>query len=119
MLYEVITYVQRWIMHTSAVWGNSTMPPYTLFDQYRIQNLWQYFYSDLLLNCRVLEVLTEDDEDAINKNHAATIWKAYNFQRVTDLWGDVPYSEALKLVDEYDENFQKPGYDTQEYIYGA
>ncbi|MFZ5942432.1 MAG: SusD/RagB family nutrient-binding outer membrane lipoprotein [Bacteroidota bacterium] len=112
-----ITYVQRWIMQTAAVWGNSTMPPYTLFDQYRIQNLWQYFYSDLLLNCRVLEVLTADDPESINKNHAATIWKAYNFQRVTDLWGDVPYSEALLLVDNFDEAFQKPAYDRQEDIY--
>ncbi len=58
-----ITYIQRWIMQTAAVWGNSTMPPYTLFDQYRIQNLWAYYYSNLLLNCTILEDMTAKDAD--------------------------------------------------------
>ena len=68
------TYVQRWIMQTAAVYGNSTMPPYTLFDQFRIQNAWQYFYSDLLLNCKILEKKTEDAEIIIiAKNKTITI----------------------------------------------
>lgn len=112
-----ITYVQKWIMHTAAVWGNSTMPPYTLFDQYRIQNLWKYFYTDLLLNCTVLENMLEDDPDNINKYLAARVWKVYNFHRVTDLWGDVPYTEAWKILNDYTTESQSPGYDTQESIY--
>ncbi|MEX0987838.1 MAG: SusD/RagB family nutrient-binding outer membrane lipoprotein [Bacteroidales bacterium] len=112
-----ITYVQRWIMHTAAVYGNSTMPPYTLFDQYRIQNLWRYFYTDLLLNCTVLENMLKDDPALVNKYQAVRIWKAYNFQRVTDLWGDVPYSEAWKILDDYTKESQSPGYDNQEFIY--
>lgn len=114
-----ITYVQRWIMQSSAVYGNSTMPPYTLFDQYRIQNLWRYYYSTLLLNCTVLEQMTDPEEnpDNMNKHQVARIWKAYCFHRVTDLWGDVPYSEAWKLLDEYNEQNIKPAYDSQEDIY--
>ncbi|MEN8226909.1 MAG: SusD/RagB family nutrient-binding outer membrane lipoprotein [Bacteroidota bacterium] len=112
-----ITYVQRWIMQTAAVWGNSTMPPYTLFDQYRIQNLWSYYYSNLLLNCTVLEDMTADDPEDMNKHQVARIWKAYCFHRVTDIWGDVPYSEAWKLLDEYSQENISPAYDTQEDIY--
>jgi hypothetical protein len=112
-----ITYVQKWIMHTAAVWGNSTMPPYTLFDQYRIQNLWSYFYTDLLLNCTILERMLEGDPENINKYQAARIWKVYNMHRVTDLWGDVPYSEAWKILDDYTAASQSPGYDSQESIY--
>jgi len=114
-----ITYIQRWIMQTAAVWGNSTMPPYTLFDQYRIQNLWQYYYSNLLLNCTNLEIMTSEDTEDVNKYYAARIWKAYCFQRVTDLWGDVPFSEAWRLIDEYNEENITPKYDTQEEIYTA
>ena len=112
-----ITYIQRWIMQTAAVYGNSTMPPYTLFDQYRIQNLWAYYYSNLLLNCTILEDLTADDAQDVNKHQVARIWKAYCFHKVTDLWGDVPYSEAWRLIDEYTEETSKPAYDTQEDIY--
>ena len=112
-----ITYIQRWIMQTAAVWGNSTMPPYTLFDQYRIQNLWAYYYSNLLLNCTILEDLTAQDPEDVNKLQAARIWKAFCFHRVTDLWGDVPYSEAWRLLDAYTQENITPAYDTQEDIY--
>ncbi len=110
------TYVQRWIMQTAAVWGNSTMPPYTLFDQYRIQNLWEYYYSNLLMNNEVLIRMTDNVQD-VNRHQVARIWKIFNFHRVTDLWGDVPYSEAWKLLEEYTEENIKPSYDTQESIY--
>lgn len=113
------TYLQRWVMQTAAVWGNSTMPPYTLFDQYRIQLLWEHYYSGLLLNCKVLEDMTNEDPAAINKLQAARIWKVYNFHKVTDLWGDVPYSEAWELINQYNEKSIKPAYDTQEDIYGS
>ncbi len=114
-----ITYIQHWIMQTSAVWGNSTMPPYTLFDQYRIQNLWEYYYSNLLLNCKILEKMTSNEPEDVNKFQAARIWKAYCFHRVTDLWGDVPYSQAWKLIDEYNPQNISPAYDSQEEIYRA
>lgn len=45
-----------------------------------------------------------------NQIAVARILKAYFFQVVTDRWGDVPYSEALK-------GFPTPKYDTQQSIY--
>ena len=104
-------------MQTSVVYGNSPMPPYTIFDQYRIQLLWQYYYSSLLLNCTVLENMTADDPGDINKYQVARIWKAYCFHKVTDLWGDVPYSEAWRVLDEYNPDNITPAYDSQEDIY--
>lgn len=47
-----------------------------------------------------------------NMNVVATILQQYIFLNVTDKWGEVPYSEALKGVD-----FSRPKYDTQETIY--
>jgi hypothetical protein len=112
------TYIQRWIMQTSAVWGNSTMPPYSLFDQYRLNILWNYYYSDVLLNCSVLEKLTEENLDEnINKYMVTKIWKVFVFHKVTDLWGDVPYSKAWKAMTDYNPEVLNPEYDTQEFIY--
>lgn len=43
----------------------------------------------------------------------AEIYKVYLFSQLTDLWGDVPYSEAIQ----FDELNFTPVYDTQEEIY--
>jgi hypothetical protein len=50
--------------------------------------------------------------DPDNQIAAATILKTWAFQMITDTWGDVPYSEALKAS----EN-ASPKYDSQRDIY--
>jgi len=61
------------------------------------------------LNSKDLTVL----EGPVNNQLAvAKILKAYYFWHITDRWGDVPYSEALKGIDNF-----TPVYDTQESIY--
>ncbi|MEZ0610890.1 SusD/RagB family nutrient-binding outer membrane lipoprotein [Fibrella sp. WM1] len=50
----------------------------------------------------------------VNKLSAARIWKAYLFHRLTDLYGDIPYSDAGKALS--DKNYA-PKYDTQQAIY--
>jgi hypothetical protein len=49
-----------------------------------------------------------------NQIAVAKILKAYYFWNITDRWGDVPYSEALKGALDF-----TPKYDTQESIYDA
>ena len=57
---------------------------------------------------------TKNDPTQVNINSAARIWRVYIVHRVTDLYGDVPYSEAsLGFID---GNFE-PKYDTQQSIY--
>jgi len=54
-------------------------------------------------------------EGPINNQLAvAKILKAYYFWNITDRWGDVPYSEALKGTTEF-----TPKYDSQEAIYDS
>lgn len=112
-------YVQRWVMQTAAVYGNSTMPPYELFDQYRIGLLWELLYSNILTNCTMLEKYTANKEEMVNKHQIARIWKVFTIYLVTDLWGDVPYSEAWGLLDGYSPEAIKPKYDTQEEVYAT
>ncbi len=47
-----------------------------------------------------------------NQKAVAKILKSYYYWNLTDRWGDLPYSEALKGSDNF-----KPVYDTQEAIY--
>lgn len=56
----------------------------------------------------------KDDPNSVNKLSAARIWRVYCFHRITDLYGDIPYSEAgLGYVGAV----YKPKYDAQEDIY--
>lgn len=56
------------------------------------------------------EVLSSGSNN--NQLAVARILKAYNFQIVTDQWGDIPYTEALKGSDDY-----LPAYTSQDEIY--
>ena len=55
------------------------------------------------------------DADGSNEAYAAVgdIMQSYMFSQLTDLWGDVPYTEALRAID----GQFTPKYDTQESIY--
>ena len=105
----------QWVMYASKFYGNSTMPPYDYLTQPRIKNLWAAFYTKLLLNTNELMLLTKDDPENINKYALARIWKVYIFHKITDLWGNVPYSEAINAIG--DVKILKPAYDSQEDIY--
>ncbi|MET1056096.1 MAG: SusD/RagB family nutrient-binding outer membrane lipoprotein [Pedobacter sp.] len=56
----------------------------------------------------------KDDPGQVNTLAASRIWKAYIFSRLTDLYGDIPYSQAGKG---YTDAIYKPVYDTQQSIY--
>ncbi len=109
------SFLIQWIMYASKFYGNSTMPPYLYLTQTKIKDLWEAFYTKTLLNTNELMLLTKDDPEAINKYSLARIWKVYTFHKITDLWGSVPYSEALNAIG--DVKILKPVYDSQEDIY--
>lgn len=78
---------------------------------------WQSFYASGLIDLEEAETLTENNEvlsDAVKNNRLAqiAILKVWAFHMVTDIWGDVPYSEALNPGE-----FPNPSYDSQEFIY--
>ncbi|MFT7589650.1 MAG: hypothetical protein ACI959_001870, partial [Limisphaerales bacterium] len=77
---------------------------------------WSRFYVSVLAHAEEVIKITEGNEFLINKNAVARIWRAYNFQRITDLWGPVPYSEALKATDP-ENPISRPVYDDQKSIY--
>ncbi len=99
-------------------------------------NYWIYFYAGRDVNPpdgelngggmmslqRIIE-LNEDPETATkasvygsnnNQIAVARILKAWMFQMLTDIWGYIPYSQALNIAE-----YTLPAYDSQEDIYYA
>jgi len=57
-----------------------------------------------------------DDADKVNLLAEARIWRVFCFSRLTDLYGDIPYSQAALG---YDSTLYKPAYDPQKDIYAS
>ncbi len=56
----------------------------------------------------------KDDATKINQHAVARIWKVFCFSRITDIYGDIPYSQAGQG---YNESIFQPVYDAQKDIY--
>jgi hypothetical protein len=79
-----------------------------------IETMWQVAYAHSLKDWQA--IIDKGQETGL-VNHEATgrTMKAFGFHVVTDVWGNVPYSQALK--GDSDEQVTTPAYDTQESIY--
>ena len=77
---------------------------------------WTEHYAQALMNAREVQRLTAGNNYLINKNSIARIWQVYLFSQLTDLFGDIPYSQALQGATGL--NFT-PAYDRQQNIYPA
>lgn len=71
-------------------------------------------YNGVIKNWRELEVRASSDAKYENMLGVAKIWGMYLFQRLTDLYGDVPFFEAGLG---YHNQVYYPKYDRQEDIY--
>jgi hypothetical protein len=56
----------------------------------------------------------KDDPQLVNKLAVARIWRVFCFHQITDLYGEIPYTEAGAG---YSASIFKPKYDTQQSIY--
>lgn len=110
-----------WMTHTYLGPWSQIMAKIQYIDEGRytfrpnnIDSFWDYTYQGELKD---LQIVIEKAQDKGFKDleAAARIMKVYFFHRITDLWGDVPYTEALKG----DAGELTPKYDTQQSIYAA
>ncbi len=101
----------------------ATLPTYWSGDKYLrnsgyASSLWDRAYANYIKDLVNLVEVTDPeivgDNSLINYHAIARIWKVYGFSRLTDLHGDIPYSEA---GNGYLENIFSPKYDTQQDIY--
>ncbi|NMM49348.1 SusD/RagB family nutrient-binding outer membrane lipoprotein [Marinigracilibium pacificum] len=79
---------------------------------------WNSWYSSPLMDImeakKIVESQRESQGDAVTNNRLATltIMEVFAMQAITDMWGDVPYSEAFRISE-----ITSPAYDTQESVY--
>lgn len=82
------------------------------FNESGARSHWGVYANALREIQAVINELQEGSNNA-NKLAAARVWKVYLFHVMTDIHGDIPYSEALSVGDD----IIQPKYDTQEAIY--
>ncbi|WP_324676613.1 SusD/RagB family nutrient-binding outer membrane lipoprotein [Hymenobacter sp. GOD-10R] len=104
---------ELFIQHTAGI----NNQPRT-YDTYQIRgnydNQWNNeLYGGTLINLQQIINATQETSPAYAG--AAKILKAYNFALTTDLWGDIPYSQALQ--GNLDAPNFAPRFDTQQDIY--
>ncbi len=94
---------------------------YAIEDRYeiedpRVSGLWSGFYSGPLQDLEeVIELGTENGRP--NTTAMGLVMKVWTAQAVTDIWGDIGYSEALRGRDP--EALLTVAYDTQEEVYNT
>jgi len=84
------------------------------FENGQFGDLFENIYSIHLKELVQMLAITKDKPDMINHYAIGSIWRVYVLHRATDIYGDVPYSEAgLGFIN----GTFKPKYDKQSEIY--
>ncbi|MDR8393668.1 SusD/RagB family nutrient-binding outer membrane lipoprotein [Aliifodinibius sp. S!AR15-10] len=108
-----------WAIQYVQYWSNTL---YTQTTRYQdVEEDWSDFYNGGLADLEEIIRLNSNPETQVeasqygsnnNQIAVAEILQVWGFQNVTDIWGDIPFTEALKAS----ENFS-PAYDPQELVY--
>jgi hypothetical protein len=69
-----------------------------------LTDYWNAAYADFGMQCKQAIDIASKNPDKINKVAIARIWKVFIMHRITDLWGDVPYTDAFtgKITPQYE-----------------
>jgi hypothetical protein len=107
------------IYSSTMVQHFATYPTYWSGDKYLYnreysQSMWDRYYPNIARTMEDLLVQTAADPADVNLHSITRIMRVFMYHRLTDLYGDIPYSEAGKG---FLEGITKPTYDTQESIY--
>ncbi len=80
------------------------------------QNTWEKLYTEALLNAERIRLLsTSEGQKNAHYEGVALVMRSWVFSLLTDLFGPVPYSQALKTKGE--EEVLKPAYDAMPVVY--
>jgi len=111
-----LIYAGGFVQHYSGSWAVTEYgSKFKKNDDYATA-LWRSVYSNELKNAVDIIDKTNGDPTSTNMNAVAKIIKVMVAQRLTDLYGDVPYSDAGLG---FSEGIVTPKYDKQEDIYTA
>ena len=110
------SYLYAFTQQLMGCWNTTNYGGRHTIDNNEMSRIWTTFYSVAIKNLIDAEYRTTNNPDKVNINSAITIYKIYLISVITDIYGDVPYSEAGKG---YIDGITTPRYDTQESIYNS
>lgn len=105
------------IQQLAATGGIAATGNFYRHNEETVSAPFDFTYNDQLKN--IAEILKQTGEGGyaegqlVNTRNAARILRAFSFQRITDFYGSIPYSEANQGIE---GNFF-PAYDDQSFIY--
>ena len=108
-----LIYSSTMMQHFATLPGYWAGDKYTYIGSYSAA-MWDRYYPNIAKNIEDLLIQTAEDPDGGNRNAIVRIVRVLMYHRLTDLYGDVPYSEAGKG---FIEGITQPKYDTQQFIY--
>ena len=109
--------LNTWMQVQANVNGIASVDDKYFISGEATDNTWRIMYTDVLGNINEAIRLTEDDPTKLNDHSIYRIYRAYIYHRLTDLWGHIPYSEALNVINEDNTPDFTPAYDTQSSVY--
>jgi len=84
--------------------------------EYRVDinnSMWRSMYTSMTYATDAIRLAVEEGND--NLYAAALTFRAYNAHKASDMWGDIPYTEAFQL----EGGVLYPKYDSQETVYNT
>ena len=108
------SYIYAFTQQLMGCWNTTNYGGRHTLDNNEMSHVWTTFYPVAIKNLVDAEHRTANDVDKVNINSAVSIYRVYLMSILTDIYGDIPYSEAGRG---YIDGISKPQYDTQESIY--
>ncbi len=102
------------MQHLGGSWWTQHGGQYRIVERSHWYSMWEVQYPREVKNIVDVVERTRDVEQHHNTHHAARILKVYIFSRLTDMYGDIPYTAAGMG---FYEQVLQPWYDRQEDIY--
>lgn len=109
-------YAATMIQHTASNAGYFSGDKYFYNAQYSGAYMERHYTDVIRLYSEVIQK-TASDPNLVNLNAVATILRAFDLHRMTDLYGDIPYLQAGNGLQGEDNWF--PKYDNQKDVYAA
>ncbi|WP_321517896.1 SusD/RagB family nutrient-binding outer membrane lipoprotein [uncultured Bacteroides sp.] len=107
-------YLYSFNQQLMGCWNTTNYGGRHTLDNSEMSRIWTSLYPTAIKNITDAQYRTVDDTKRININSTLRIYRVYLMSIITDIYGDVPYSEAGKGF--LEEKFN-PHYDKQEDIY--
>jgi len=111
--FDVTGTICMWMQQITGASRQAAIIGSYTFVEADVANLWNSFYRDAMMDLSII-IDKSKEEGAVSPYYEgiASVLMAYDLGLATQLWGDVPYSEAFQGLDN-----KHPKYDAQQEVY--